>query len=121
MSFSDNNNPSLRLFWKEHLLSDSNCASGKFLCVPNRGHNSIAGFTVDISTGRLTTIGQVPTEAVPSAFSLDPAGKFLFAAGSESVRLASYQINGDTGELTTLETYTVGKRPMWVLVTSLED
>ena len=95
-------------------------ASGQFLYVPNRGHNSIAGFKVDNATGRLTAIGAAPTEAVPSAFSLDPAGKFLFAAGSESGRLAAYRINGDTGELTPLETYLVGKRPMWVLITSLE-
>ena len=33
----------------------------------------------------------------------------------------SYRINGDTGELTPLETYPVGQRPMGVLVTSLED
>ena len=96
-------------------------SSGEFLYVPNRGHNSIAGFSVDASTGRLTAIGRVSTEAVPSAFSLDPGGNFLFAAGSESGHLASYRINGDTGELTPLETYPVGKRPMWVLVTTLGD
>jgi 6-phosphogluconolactonase len=94
-------------------------SSGKFLYAPNRGHNSIACFSVDPSTGRLTAIGQVPTEAVPGSFSLDPEGKFLFAAGSESGRLASYRINRDTGELTPMEIYPVGKRPMWVLVTSL--
>ena len=95
--------------------------SGKFLYVPNRGLNSIAGFSVDASTGRLTALGRVSTEAVPSAFSLDPEGKFVFAAGSESGRLASYRINGDTGELTSLETYPVGGRPMWVLITTLGD
>ena len=94
-------------------------SSGKFLYAANRGHNSIAGFSVDASTGRLTAIGQVSTEAVPSAFSLDPEGNFLFAAGSESGRLASYRINGDTGGLTPLETYPVGERPMWVLMTKL--
>ena len=93
--------------------------SGKFLYAPNRGHNSIAGFSVDASSGRLTAIGQISTEAVPSAFSLDPEGNFLFAAGSESGRLASYRVNADTGELTPLETYSVGKRPMGVLMTSL--
>jgi 6-phosphogluconolactonase len=92
--------------------------SGKFLYAPNRGHNSIAGFSVDAS-GRLTALGQVSTEDRPSAFSLDPQGNFLFAAGSETNRLASYRVNGDTGELTPLETYPVGKRPMWVLITSL--
>ena len=55
---------------------------------------------------------------LPSAFSLDREGQFLFAAGSETDRLASYRVNGDTGDLTHLETYSVGKRPMWVLVTS---
>ena len=95
-------------------------SSGKFLYVANRGHNIIAAFAVD-ATGQLTSIGQVSTEVVPGAFSLDPEGKFLFAAGSESGRLASYRINSDTGELTPLETYSVGNRPMWVLVTSLGD
>ena len=94
-------------------------SSGKFLYVPNRGHNSIAGFSVNASTGWLTAIGQTPTEAVPSAFSLDPEGNFLFAAGSASGRLASYRINGDTGKLTPLQTYSVGQRPSWVLATNL--
>jgi 6-phosphogluconolactonase len=95
--------------------------SGDFLYVPNRGHDSIAGFSVDPSSGRLTGIGQVSTEAAPHAFSLDPEGKFVFAAGGDSGRLASYRINGDTGELTPLETYSVGQSPMWVLMTTLGD
>jgi len=41
------------------------------------------------------------------------------AAGSETDRLASYRVNSDTGALTPLETYPVGKRPMWVLMTKL--
>jgi 6-phosphogluconolactonase len=93
-------------------------SSGKFLYVPNRGHNSIAGFSVD-AAGRLTAIGHVATEPVPSAFSLDPGGNFLFAAGSESGRLTGYRIEGETGKLSPLETYSVGKRPMWVLITEL--
>ncbi len=92
-------------------------AGGDLLFVPNRGHNSIAGFTVDGDSGRLTPAGRVATEQVPSAFGLDPQGRFLYAAGSESGRLASYQINGDTGELTPGAVYDVGKRPMWVLIT----
>ena len=90
--------------------------SGRFLYVGNRGHNSIAGFAVDTS-GRLTAIGQTSTEPVPSAFSLDPAGRFLFAAGSASGRLASYWINRETGALTPLSTYVAGQRPQAVLAT----
>jgi 6-phosphogluconolactonase len=66
-------------------------------------------------------VGQVATEAVPSAFSLDPEGQFVYAAGSATSRLAPYRINGETGALTPLETYPVGRRPMWVLTTRLGD
>ena len=93
--------------------------SGKFLYAPNRGHNSIACFTVDAANGRLTSIGQIPTEAVPRAIGLDPSGSFLFVAGLESGRLASYRVNDDSGKLEPLESLNVGNRPMWVLVTEL--
>ena len=87
----------------------------------NRGHNSIAGFAVDAATGHLTSIGHVATEAVPSAFSLDPAGSFVFAAGTMSGRLACYRISGETGALTPLATHAVGQRPAAVLTTRLGD
>ncbi len=93
--------------------------SGRFLYAPNRGHNSIAGFTVDPSDGSLTPIGQVATEPVPRAFSLDPTGNFLYAAGLESGRLASYRVNQDNGQLEPLEVYPIGKGPMWVLISEL--
>jgi 6-phosphogluconolactonase len=90
-------------------------ASGRYLYVGNRGHNSIAGFAVDAGTGHLTAVGHASTEAVPSAFGLDPAGRFVFAAGTASGRLASYRINSDTGALTPLAVYSVGQRPAAVL------
>ena len=93
--------------------------SGKFLYAPNRGHNSVASFIIDSSTGRLTATGRVPTEPVPRAFSLDPEGRFLFVAGLDSGRLASYRVHQDSGGLTPLETYEAGNRPMWVLMTTL--
>jgi 6-phosphogluconolactonase len=93
--------------------------AGKFLYVGNRGHNSIAGFAVDPTSGQLTSAGQVATEAVPSAFCLDPEGRFVFAVGTASGRLASYRINGETGALTSLATQAVGQRPASVLATRL--
>jgi 6-phosphogluconolactonase len=93
--------------------------SGRYLYVANRGHNSIAGFTVDPATGRLTEAGRVPTEAVPGAFALDPEGHYVFAAGTVTGRLASYRIDDATGALTPLATYAVGQRPAAVLATRL--
>jgi 6-phosphogluconolactonase len=90
--------------------------TGRALYAPNRGHNSIACFSIDPSTGGLTSIGQVPTEPIPRVLNLDPDGNFLFVAGLESGRLASYRIDSDTGQLTPLQTYDVGEEPMWILV-----
>jgi 6-phosphogluconolactonase len=91
--------------------------SGRFLDVGNRGHNSIGGYAVDAATGHLRPAGHAATEAVPSAFALDPEGGFLFAAGTASSRLASYRINCETGALTPLANLAVGQRPAAVLAT----
>ena len=58
-------------------------------------------------------------ENTPRAFNLDVEGRFLFVAGLETGNLASYRINSETGDLTPLEIYPVGKRPMWVLAVTL--
>ena len=94
-------------------------ADGRFLFVPNRGHNSIASFAVDSQTGALTAVDRASTEAVPSAFSLDPQGKFVFGAGSATGRLSSHSV--EEGRMTPLATYDVGARPMWVLTTTLGE
>lgn len=93
--------------------------SGKFLYAPNRGHNSMACFTLDEGTGELTSIGQVPAEAVPRAFSIDPQGKYLYSAGLETGRLVSYRIDQQSGHLQPLEGHDVGKGPMWVLIVNI--
>ena len=89
-----------------------------FLLVPNRGHNSIAAFAVD-GAGMLTPAAHADTEAVPSAFSLDPTGRFVYAAGSATNRLAAYSLDGATGAMTALTTYDVGARPMAVLAVAV--
>ena len=94
-------------------------ADGRFLYAPNRGHNSIAGFSVDPTAGTLTAAGHTATEAVPRAFSLDPQGRFVYAAGQQTGNLTSYVIDQITGGLTPSEVYPVGNWPMWVLITEL--
>jgi 6-phosphogluconolactonase len=94
---------------------------GRFLYVGNRAATSsnIAAFAVDPADGRLTAVGHAPTEAVPSAFCLDPSGHFLFVAGTASGRLASYRIDQQTGALTPLAVEAVGRRPAAVLATRI--
>jgi 6-phosphogluconolactonase len=69
----------------------------------------------------LTARGHAATEAVPSAFGLDPAGRFAAAAGTATDHLAVYRIHGETGELTPLATHPVGQRPMAVLITQVGE
>ena len=74
---------------------------------------------MDSSSDQLASSRQTPPASVPSAFSRNPDGAYLFAAGSESDRLAAYRIEPSTGGLTPLETYAAGKRPMGVLIANL--
>ncbi|NKB58109.1 MAG: beta-propeller fold lactonase family protein [Alphaproteobacteria bacterium] len=89
---------------------------GRFLYAPNRGHDSIAEFSVDPDSGLLTSLGHTAAEPVPRAFEIDPAGHFLLSAGLESGRLAVYQIDNESGRLERIATHEVGAKPMWVAI-----
>ncbi len=74
--------------------------SGKFLYVSNRGHDSIAEFTVDPARGTLTLAGDFPTQGKePRNFALDPTGKFMLAANQQSNNIVVFRIDQSTGAL----------------------
>jgi 6-phosphogluconolactonase len=89
--------------------------SGKCLYVANRGHNSMACFSID-AAGRLKSAGQVPCEAETRAFELDPEGNFLYAAGEKSNKLLAYRVNPETAELKQIGTYPTAKGPWWISI-----
>lgn len=73
--------------------------SGKFVYGSNRGHDSIAAFSVDEADGRLTALGRQSTLGrTPRNFALDPSGKYLLAANQDSDTIASFAIDADSGE-----------------------
>ena len=75
--------------------------TGKFVYVSNRGHNSIAIFTVDQKTGKLTAAGHKSTGGeTPRNFNLDPTGRFLLAANQGTNNVVVFRINRKTGQLT---------------------
>ncbi|HKI37861.1 MAG TPA: beta-propeller fold lactonase family protein [Gemmataceae bacterium] len=84
--------------------------SGKFVYVSNRGHNSIAIFTVDEKTRQLTAAGHEGKGIkVPRNFNVDPSGKWMVVAGQDSNNLAVFEIDQKTGALKpTDNTVTVG-------------
>jgi 6-phosphogluconolactonase len=92
---------------------------GRYLWVSNRGHDSLAGFAIDPTSGKLTALGQTPTEKTPRSFDIEPGGRFLLAAGEGSGKLAVYRIDSGTGQLTRAHTYNVGKSLTWVMAVNL--
>ncbi|HEV2670530.1 MAG TPA: lactonase family protein [Gemmatimonadales bacterium] len=76
-------------------------ASGRTLYVSNRGHNSIAVFSVAESTGALALEQVVSTEGDwPRNFSLDPSGRWLLVANQRSDSVVVFGREPDTGKLT---------------------
>jgi len=75
--------------------------SGKFLFASNRGHDTIALFSIDSKTGALTLVDHFPTQGkTPRNFEIDPSGKFLFVANQETNNIVVFQITPSTGRLT---------------------
>jgi 6-phosphogluconolactonase len=75
--------------------------SGKFLYGSNRGHDSIAVYTIDQATGLPTFVEAEPTQGrTPRAFGIDPSGTFLLAANQRSDSVVVFRIDQTTGALT---------------------
>lgn len=76
-------------------------ASGRFVYVSNRGHNSIAIFAVDAQTGKLTPVGWEPTQGrQPRYFAFDPTGDFLYAANQATHTIVTFRVDQEQGTLT---------------------
>lgn len=93
--------------------------NGKLVWVSNRGHDSLACFAID-AKGKLTSIGQTPTEKTPRSFEIDPDGRWLFSAGEGSGKLAVFRVDPDSGKLTREHTVDVGKSLTWVMAVKLD-
>jgi 6-phosphogluconolactonase len=76
-------------------------ASGRTVYVSNRGHNSIAVFSVAHSTGALSLDQTVSTEGDwPRNFALDPSGRWLLVANQRSDSVVVFGRDPDSGRLT---------------------
>jgi 6-phosphogluconolactonase len=74
--------------------------SGKFLYASNRGHDSIAVFEVERSSGNLSLVEHEATGGkTPRHFTLAPGGKFLLAGNQASDSVVVFRVNQRTGAL----------------------
>lgn len=82
-----------------HISSD-----GRFVYSGNRGHNSIAVFSVDQDSGELTFVEHVSSGGEwPRDFVLDPSEKFLIASNQHTGNLVLFARDEETGKLTQLD------------------
>ncbi len=74
---------------------------GKWLFASNRGHDTIAVFVVDPSSGMLRPAVEYPTGGKePRHFAIDPTGRFLLAENQLSNSIVVLRIDPATGALT---------------------
>jgi len=75
--------------------------NGKFVYASNRGHDSMAVFAVDSTSGQLTLVEIVPSGGkVPRNFALSPNGTWLVCAHQESGDVTVFHVDADSGKLT---------------------
>jgi 6-phosphogluconolactonase len=91
----------------EEFRGNNTCAevqvspSGKFVYGSNRGHDSIAVFAIDPSSGKLSFVEHQFTQGkAPRYFGIDPTGQWLLAANQDSNSIVVFHIDAKTGRLT---------------------
>jgi 6-phosphogluconolactonase len=74
--------------------------SGKFVYGSNRGHNSIVGFRIDQTTGKLQVISWTSTQgSIPRGFNIDPSGRLMLVGNQNSDTVVPFRINQTNGRL----------------------
>jgi 6-phosphogluconolactonase len=75
--------------------------NGRFLYGSNRGHNSLAVFAIDQSTGKLSLVEHVSTQGKqPRNFTFDPTGRWILCTNHDSNNAVVFRVDGTTGRLT---------------------
>lgn len=88
--------------------------SGKWLYVSNRGHNSIAVFSID-KDGFIKVIQWMDCGGgIPRSFEIDPSGRKLFCCNQFSNEITSFDINIRTGILSPSRETIKTPCPVWL-------
>jgi 6-phosphogluconolactonase len=96
--------------------------SGTFAYVANDGGfapTSVSMYTINLTTGALTSIGTIAAGGRAIAVVVDPSGKFAYVANSDSNNISMYAINTTSGTLTSLGTIAAGAFPSAIAITPL--
>lgn len=74
--------------------------NGRFLYASNRGHDSLATYTINQESGQLACVGHQSTHGIaPRNFVIDPSGNYLLVGNQDSDNIVVFRINQQSGEL----------------------
>jgi YVTN family beta-propeller protein len=94
--------------------------SGKFAYVASGNTPGSAGglsmYTINATSGALTSIGTIATGSDPVSVTVDPAGNFAYVTNNGSNDVSMYTIDGTTGALTSIGTIAAGTQPVSMAV-----
>jgi YVTN family beta-propeller protein len=95
--------------------------SGKFAYVvtesDTRGSaGNVSMYTINATTGALTSIGTIAAGTGPVSVVVDPSGKFAYVTNFSSNDVSMYSIDGATGTLTPIGTIAAGQSPTSIAV-----
>jgi 6-phosphogluconolactonase len=89
---------------------------GRFVYGSNRGHDSIAIWATDETSGEVTPAGHESTRGkTPRGFALDPTGAWLLAANQDSDTIVTFRRDPGSGNLTATGQVTEIPSPVAVL------
>jgi YVTN family beta-propeller protein len=96
--------------------------TGKFVYVADVSNgfsgenNNVSTYTINGTTGVLTSIGNITAGVSPNSIAIDPSGKFAYVTNSGSNDVSMYTVDATTGTLTSMGPIAAGASPSSVAV-----
>jgi YVTN family beta-propeller protein len=80
------------------------------------GLSSVSMYTIDSTTGAMTSTGMIAAGAGPDSVAVDPSGKFAYVTNFNSRDVSMYTINATTGALASIGTIATEPGPVSLAV-----
>src|SRR6202167_270251 len=90
--------------------------TGAFAYVTNSGSNSVSMYSINATTGVLTSVGLMDAGTTPLSVAVDPSGKFAYVTNFNSSNVSMYTIDPATGVLTSTGTIAAGTNPTSIAI-----
>ena len=92
-------------------------ADGRVVYCSNRGHDSVVIFAAEAATGMLAPIGWQPTQG-RRFISLDPPGRFLYAANEQGDTIVALRVDRRSGTLASASRVVENASPVTIVFAS---